>query len=122
VGAAPGEEYAGALAYLQRLDRHRYEFPFEELGEIAKAVGRWPDAGGGRQALGDLEELREALERVSEYQEFQPRRCDRREMNRRLRALSNQEVAACAPGAVVFGVLVWLERKVPLRNKWIRDQ
>jgi hypothetical protein len=92
--AAPGEEYAGALAYLQRLDRHRYEFPFEELGKIAKAVGRWLDAGGGRQAIGDLEELREALERVSEYQEFQPRRCDRREINRRLRALSDQEVAA----------------------------
>lgn len=92
--AAPGEEYAGALAYLQRLDRHRYEFPFEELGKIAQAVGRWLDAGGGRQALGDLEELREALERVSEYQEFQPRRCDRREINRRLRALSDQEVAA----------------------------
>lgn len=92
--AAPGEEYAGALAYLQRLDRHRYEFPFEELRKIAKAVGRWLDAGGGRQALDDLEELREALERVSEYQEFQPRRCGLREINRRLRALSDQEVAA----------------------------
>lgn len=91
--AAPGEEYAGALAYLQRLDRHPYEFPLEELGKIAKAMGRWLDAGS-RQALGDLQELREAVERVSEYQEFQPRRCDRREMNRRLRALLDQEVAA----------------------------
>jgi hypothetical protein len=91
--AAPGEEYAGALAYLQRLDRHRYEYPFEELGKIAKAIKRWLDAGS-RQTLGDLEELREAVERVSEYQEFQPRRCDRREINRRLRALLDQEVAA----------------------------
>ena len=91
--AAPGEEYAGALAYLQRLDRHRYEFPLEELGKIAKAMGRWLDAGS-RQALGDLKELREAVERVSAYQEFQPRRCDRREMNRRLRALLDQEVAS----------------------------
>jgi hypothetical protein len=32
-GAAPGEEYAGALAYLLKLDRHRYEFPFEELDD-----------------------------------------------------------------------------------------
>ena len=55
--AAPGEEYAEALAYLQRLDRHRYEFPFEELRKIAKAVGRWLDAGGGRQTRSDLEEL-----------------------------------------------------------------
>ena len=91
--AAPGEEYAGTLAYLQRLDRHPYEFPLEELGKIAQAMGRWLDAGS-RQALGDLEGLREAGERVSEYQEFQPRRCDRREINRRLRALLDQEVAA----------------------------
>jgi hypothetical protein len=54
--AAPGEEYAGALAYLQRLDRHPYEFPLEE--QMAKAMGRWLDAGS-RQALGDLQELRE---------------------------------------------------------------
>ena len=90
--AAPGEEYAGTLAYLQRLDRHPYEFPLEELGKIAQAMGRWLDAGS-RQALGDLQELREAVERVSEYQEFQPRRCDRREINRRLRALLDPEVA-----------------------------
>ena len=90
--AAPGEGYAGTLAYLQRLDRHPYEFPLEELGKIAQAMGRWLDAGS-RQALGDLQELREAVERVSEYQEFQPRRCDRREINRRLRALLDPEVA-----------------------------
>lgn len=92
--AAPGEEYAGALAYLQRLDRHRYEFPFEELGKMAKAIGRWLDAGGGRQALGNIEELQQAVERVSDYQEFQPQRCDRRAINRRLRDVSGQEVAA----------------------------
>ncbi len=91
--AAPGEEYVGALAYLQQLDRHCYEFPFEDLGKIAKAIRCWLDAGS-RPALGNLEELREAVERVSEYQEFELRRCGRREMNRRLRALSDQEVAA----------------------------
>ena len=37
--AAPGEEYAGALAYLQRLDRHRYQFPFEELGKWPRRLG-----------------------------------------------------------------------------------
>lgn len=92
--AAPGEEYAGASAYLQRLDRHRYEFPFEELGKMAKAIGRWLDAGGGRQALGDIEELQQAVERVSDYQEFQPQRCDRRAINCRLQDVSDQEVAA----------------------------
>ena len=92
--AAPGEEYAGALAYLQQLDRHRHEFPFEALGKMAQAVKRWLDAGGGRQALGDLEKLRQAVECVSDYQEFQPQHCNRREINRRLRAAFDQEVAA----------------------------
>jgi hypothetical protein len=68
--AAPGEEYAGALGYLHRLDRHRHEFPLEALGKMAEAIGRWLEAGGGRPALGDLKELRQAAERVSEYQEF----------------------------------------------------
>jgi hypothetical protein len=92
-GAVPGEEYAGALAYLQRLDRHRYEFPFEELGTMAEALRRWLDAGGNREALSDIEELREAFEHVTAYQEFQPRRCDRRQINRKLRAIG-QQVAA----------------------------
>src|SRR5215472_13164328 len=91
--AAPGEGYAGTLAYLQRLDHNRHEFPFEALGKMAGAIGRWLDAGGGHQALGDLEELRQAAERVSEYQEFQPRPCDRREIHRKLWAIG-QEAAA----------------------------
>jgi hypothetical protein len=91
--AAPGEECAGALAYLERLDRHRHEFPFEEFGKMAEIMRRWLDAGGGCQALGDIEELREAVERVAAYQEFQPQRCDRREINRKLRAVG-QEAAA----------------------------
>jgi len=78
---------------LQRLERHRHEFPFEALGKMAEVIGRWLDAGRGRQALGDLDELRQAAERVSEYQEFQPRRCDRREINRKLLAIG-QEAAA----------------------------
>ena len=91
--ASPGEEHAGALAYLQRLDRHRYEFPFEELGKMSKVMRRWLDAGGSLQALGDLEELQEAVERVAAYQEFQPQRCDRRQINQKLRAVG-QEAAA----------------------------
>jgi hypothetical protein len=39
---------------LQQLDCHRYEFPLEELGTIASALQRWLDAGGNRQALGDM--------------------------------------------------------------------
>src|SRR6516225_240844 len=92
--AAPGEEYAGgAVEYLHRLDRHRHEFPFEALGKMAEVIGGWLDAGGGRPARGDLQELRQAAERVSEYQEFQPRRCDRREIHGKLQAIGQEVVA-----------------------------
>jgi hypothetical protein len=77
---------------LQELDRHRHEFPFEAVGEIAAAVKRWLEAGGGRPALGDPGELQNAVGRVSEYQEFQPHRCERRRINRTLRAVG-QKVA-----------------------------
>jgi Plasmid pRiA4b ORF-3-like protein len=92
-GAAPGEEYAGALAYLQQLDRHRYDFPLEEWGTIATALQRWLDAGGGRQTLGDSEELRQAVERVAAYQDFQPQCFHCSEINRKLRAMGQEVVA-----------------------------
>jgi hypothetical protein len=93
-GAAPGEEYAGALAYLQQLDRHRYTFPFEELATMAEGMRRWLDSGGDRQALGDFDELREATGRVAAYQEFQPQHFDRREVNRKLQASLPDEGAS----------------------------
>jgi hypothetical protein len=43
---------------------------------MAERIRRWLDSGGDRQALGDLEELREATDRVTAYQEFRPRRFD----------------------------------------------
>jgi hypothetical protein len=82
--AAPGEEYTAPLEYLQRLDRHRYEFPFEEMDTIAGALRRWLDAGGDRRAISDVEEVGEAAERVTAYQEFQPDRFKRCEVNRKL--------------------------------------
>jgi hypothetical protein len=88
-GVAPGEEHAGPLAYLQRLDRHRREFPFEALETMAAALRRWLEAGGShQQTIRDLDGLREAAERVSAYHEFQPRRFDRRAVNRKLRQTS----------------------------------
>jgi Plasmid pRiA4b ORF-3-like protein len=87
-GAAPGEEQAGPLAYLQRLDRHRHEFPFEAMSTMAELMQAWLNSGGDRRAMGDLEELRDAIERVAVYHEFQPRRFDCREVNRKLRQAS----------------------------------
>jgi hypothetical protein len=92
-GAAPGEEYAGALAYLKRLECHRHEFPLEEVSTIAEALDRWMKAGGDRETFGDLDELREAAARVRAYQKFQPRRCDRREINRKLQIIGQEAVA-----------------------------
>ena len=55
---------------------------------MAETVSRLFDAQDDakiREALGDLDELREAVERVEAYQRFQPDRFDRRRVNRRLK-------------------------------------
>ena len=87
--AAPPESCAGAWAYLQRLDEHKSHLPLEELGLMAEALHRWLDAEGDRHTLGDLDELREAVDWVEAYQAFQPDRFDRRALNRQLRALAH---------------------------------
>ena len=51
---------------------------------MAEAVQRFLDSDGDRQAIGDLDELREAIDRVEAYQDFQPDRFDRRALNRQL--------------------------------------
>ena len=89
--AAPPEDCGGVRDYFERLDQHRC--PIEDLAVLAEAMQRLLDSDGDRQAIGDLDELREALQRVEAYQEFQPNRFDRREANRQLRALAqNREI------------------------------
>jgi hypothetical protein len=83
--AAPREDCCGTRDYLERLDRHRY--PFEDLAIMAEAVQRLIDSDGDRKAIGNLDELRESVERMKAYQEFQPERFERRQMNRQLRAM-----------------------------------
>ena len=86
--AAPPEDCAGAWAYLQRLDGHKDHPPLEELSLMAEALQRWLHAEGDRRAIGDLDELREAIYRVEAYQAFRPDRFDQRALNRQLRALA----------------------------------
>jgi hypothetical protein len=62
--AVPPEDCAGAWAYLEQLERHRCCHPLEELRLVAETMQRFVDSGGGRQALGDLEELQEAVDRL----------------------------------------------------------
>lgn len=83
--AAPPEDCGGERDYLEQLDRHRY--PFEDLAVIAEAVQRLMESDGDRKAIGNLDELRESVQRMEAYQEFQPERFERRQMNRRLRAM-----------------------------------
>jgi hypothetical protein len=84
--AAPPEDCAGTTDYLEWMDRHRRDLPLEDLAFFGATLQRFIDSGGNRGVLGDLVELREALERVTDYQNFQPDRFDRREANRRLQA------------------------------------
>jgi hypothetical protein len=86
--AAPPEDCAGALDYRKRLDWHRSHLPIDELNIIAEAMRRFLDSDGNRHAIGDLDELREAVDCVKAYQDFQPDRFNRRELNRQLRALA----------------------------------
>lgn len=84
--AAPPEDCARATNYLEWMDRHRRDLPLEDLAILADAMQRFLDSGGNRGAMGNLAELREALESVTVYRHLQPDRLDRRETNRRLQA------------------------------------
>jgi hypothetical protein len=91
--AAPPEGCAGAWDYLKRLDWHRSHLPIDELNIMAEAMRQFLDSDGDRQAICDLDELREAVDRVKAYQDFQPDRFDRRELNRQLRSLAQDREA-----------------------------
>jgi hypothetical protein len=88
--AGPPEHCVGARAYLEWRDQHVVHLPLEDLSLLAGTVSRFLRSGD-RQSIGDLDELREAAERVEAYR----RRCtdhfDRRRVNGQLRALSEQE-------------------------------
>ena len=86
--AAPPEDCTGALDYHNRLDWHRSHLPIDELNIMAEAIRRFLDSDGNRHTIGDLDELREAVDRVKAYRDFQPDKFDRRELNRRLRTLT----------------------------------
>ena len=91
--AAPPEDCAGAWDCLKRLDWHKSRLPIDELNIMAKALRRFLDSDGDRHAIGDLDELREAVDRVKAYQDFQPDRFNRRELNLQLRALAQDREA-----------------------------
>ncbi len=85
--AAPPDDCGGAMDYLERMDSHRRGVPIEDFVLMTDAMQRFLDSGGDRNAMGNLEELREAMDRVTSYQKFQPDRFDRREANRLMQTL-----------------------------------
>jgi len=85
--AAPPDDCGGAMDYLERMDSHRRGVPIEDCVLMTNTMHRLLDSGGDRNAMGDLEELREAMDRLTAYQDFQPGRFDRREANRQIQTL-----------------------------------
>jgi Plasmid pRiA4b ORF-3-like protein len=94
--AAPPEDGRGALAYMERLDHHRLYPPLEAMGVVADAISTLLEADpqtSVRAALGDLDDLREAVDCLETYQAFQPDHFDRGDINRQLLAWGQEEGA-----------------------------
>jgi pRiA4b ORF-3-like protein len=88
--AAPPEDCRGAWGSLERLDQHRLYPPLEAMGVVAEALTTLLEADpqtSVREALGDLEACREAVDGLEGYQAFQPEHFDRREINTQLHSL-----------------------------------
>jgi len=86
--AAPPEDCGGPWAYMEEVDRHRFEPPQEELQLLAKVLKRLVKAEDHEKVgdlIGEPDALREAVDRVKEYTAFRPNRFDRRGINRRLK-------------------------------------
>jgi len=85
--AAPPDDCRGVMDYLERIDSHRRGVPIEDFVLMTDAMQRLLDTGGDLNAIGDREELREAIDRVTAYQDFRPERFDRRGANRQMHML-----------------------------------
>ena len=80
---APPEYAPDAWAYLELLDEHRSP-PFEAivtLADMAQAILDAPAGVSLREAVGDLDAIRDAKERLETYDQFQPSAFQRRRLN-----------------------------------------
>jgi hypothetical protein len=88
--AAPPEDCRGAWGYLERLDQHRLYPPLEAMGVVAEALTTLLEADpqtAVREALGDLDAFREAVDCLAAYEQFRPDHFDRHEVNTQLQSL-----------------------------------
>ncbi len=86
-GAVPPEHCRDAWTYMEMLDEHRYP-PINAMLVAAEAVRTLLDADSQSsilEALGDMDELREAVDCLRDYQQFQPDKLNRRDINAQLR-------------------------------------
>jgi hypothetical protein len=87
---APPEHVQGTQTYLELLDAHRFP-PLDAVRVLANAAQIVLDAPADvsiREAIGDLETIREAMDRLDTYQQFQPDAFNRRDINIQLRQQS----------------------------------
>jgi hypothetical protein len=88
--AAPPEDCRGAWGYQERRDHHRLYPPLEAMQVVAEAINTLLEADpqtSVREALGDLDEFREAVDRLDTYTQFQPDHFDRRAINTQLHSV-----------------------------------
>jgi hypothetical protein len=84
---APPEDGDGPWAYLEQFDTHRFP-PMEAtltLADAAQGVLDAPAHVSIREAIGDLEAIREAMDRLDRYHQVQPSAWNRRHINAQLR-------------------------------------
>jgi len=87
-GAAPPEHCRSPWAYMEMMDEYRSP-PLDAMlvaAEAVRAVLETDPQSFIREAIGDMEELREAVERLRDYHEFEPNTINRRRINAQLRA------------------------------------
>jgi Plasmid pRiA4b ORF-3-like protein len=84
---APPEHVQDAQSYLALLDEHRYPSwdALRVLANAAQVLLEAPADVSIREALGDLDTIREAMERLETYQQLQASAFQRRSINTQLR-------------------------------------
>jgi hypothetical protein len=86
---APPETGRGTWAYLERLAHHRPPPPIEAMLMVADALHTWCTVDPhttAREAIGALDKLREAVDRLAAYEQLQPEYFDGHDVNSRLHA------------------------------------
>lgn len=93
---APPEHVQDAEAYLALLDEHRSPSwdALQVLAEAAQVLLEAPADVSIREAIGDLDTIREAMDRLDLYQQLQPSAFQRRAINAELRRQTWTETGA----------------------------